>query len=118
MGLDLIPKRIRADYEIHEWHHAAAILFHEFPKEFQDVVDVLASFRLHKTYIDTGGGSKSKVSEFIDSGLYKRGWAEKRFDTKMLVDGVPLESPTHGIDCFRNRVALEIEWNNKDLLRS
>ena len=24
------------------------------------------------------------------------------------------ESPTHGIDCFRNKVGLEIEWNNKD----
>ena len=24
------------------------------------------------------------------------------------------ESPTHSIDCFKNRIALEIEWNNKD----
>jgi hypothetical protein len=32
----------------------------------------------------------------------------------MLVDDVPLESPTHSVDCFKNHVALEIEWNNKD----
>ena len=25
-----------------------------------------------------------------------------------------LDSPTHEVDCFKNRVALEIEWNNKD----
>jgi hypothetical protein len=25
-----------------------------------------------------------------------------------------MESPTHEIDCFKGRVALEIEWNNKD----
>ena len=25
-----------------------------------------------------------------------------------------MESPTHRIDCFKNHVALEIEWNNKD----
>jgi hypothetical protein len=25
-----------------------------------------------------------------------------------------MESPTHKVDCFKNRVALEIEWNNKD----
>jgi hypothetical protein len=114
MGLDLIPPEIRAMYEVQEWRHATAILRHEFPDEFADVMAVLSSFRLLKSHIDTGGGRKSQVSEFIDSALYARGWQEKRFDTKMLVDGVPLESPTHSIDCFRNRVALEIEWNNKD----
>ena len=31
-----------------------------------------------------------------------------------MVDGVPNQSPTHKIDCFKNRVAVEIEWNNKD----
>jgi len=25
-----------------------------------------------------------------------------------------MDTPTHKVDCFRNRVALEIEWNNKD----
>jgi hypothetical protein len=32
----------------------------------------------------------------------------------MLVDGDVIESPTHSVDCFKNRIALEIEWNNKD----
>jgi len=30
------------------------------------------------------------------------------------VDDHTMDTPTHKIDCFRNRVALEIEWNNKD----
>jgi Restriction endonuclease BglII len=25
-----------------------------------------------------------------------------------------MDAPTHKVDCFKNRVALEIEWNNKD----
>ncbi len=25
-----------------------------------------------------------------------------------------MASPTHKVDCYKNRVALEIEWNNKD----
>ncbi len=25
-----------------------------------------------------------------------------------------MNAPTHKVDCFKNRVALEIEWNNKD----
>ena len=32
----------------------------------------------------------------------------------MVVDGNPVDAPTHKVDCFRNGVALEIEWNNKD----
>ena len=30
------------------------------------------------------------------------------------MDDRRLASPTHKIDCFKNAVALEIEWNNKD----
>jgi hypothetical protein len=25
-----------------------------------------------------------------------------------------MDAPTHKVDCFRNRIAVEIEWNNKD----
>lgn len=60
------------------------------------------------------GGRKSKVSEHIDSFLYRRGWVEKEFQTKVVVDDLSMSSPTHKVDCFKNKVALEIEWNNKD----
>jgi hypothetical protein len=61
-----------------------------------------------------GGGRKSQVSEWIDSELAKKGWVEKNFQTSITVDDNVMESPTHAIDCFKNRIALEIEWNNKD----
>ncbi len=25
-----------------------------------------------------------------------------------------MDSPTHKVDCYKNKIALEIEWNNKD----
>lgn len=50
----------------------------------------------------------------IDRFLYDRGWVEKKFQTGVKVDTVEIESPTHKVDCFRNKVALEVEWNNKD----
>lgn len=74
----------------------------------------MQQFRLRRTHIAVSGGRKSKVAEWIDSQLSKRGWQEKNFQTSISVDGVVTESPTHAIDCFKNRVALEIEWNNKD----
>lgn len=114
MTIDLLPAFIRTHYEVHESKHACAILQSDFPQEWQDIVDVLSEFRLRRSWLTVGGGRKSKVSEAIDSRLYERGWEEKQFQTEILVDGQRQESPTHQIDCFKNRVALEIEWNNKD----
>lgn len=114
MTKDLLPSYLLESYEVHEWQHACAILKNDFPGEWKDIVDVLTAFRFHKSWITVGGGRKSKVSEAIDSALYARNWEEKHFDTKIVVDDIPLESPTHSVDCYKNRVALEIEWNNKD----
>ena len=105
---------IRENYEIHEWRHASSILIHDFPSEYQDLCEVLTRFRLLKSHISVGGGQKSEVSAWIDSELGKRGWREKKFETKISVDEHEISSPTHSVDCFKNRIALEIEWNNKD----
>lgn len=114
MGIELLPDFIRENYEVHEWKHALAILNEDFPKEFKDIIDVLNSFRLKKSWLTTPGGRKSQVSEFIDSYLYGKDWVEKEFSTKVIVDNHQMDTPTHKVDCFKNRVALEIEWNNKD----
>ncbi len=114
MSTTNLPNDIQENYEIHEWKHACAILATDFPLEYGEICEVLSSFRLRKEWISKGGGSKSEVSKFIDTALYAKGWVEKKFDTEISVDSVPIESPTHSIDCFKNRIALEIEWNNKD----
>jgi hypothetical protein len=109
-----LPAFIRENYEIHEWRHACAILREDFVKEYKDICDVLTRFRLKKSHIAVAGGRKSKVSEWIDSELTRKGWVEKNFQTSIKVDDTITESPTHSVDCFKNRIALEIEWNNKD----
>lgn len=109
-----LPAFIRDNYEIHEWRHASAILKQDFSEEYGDICDVLSRFRLKKSHIVVGGGRKSKVSEWIDSELGRKGWVEKNFQTSITVDQNVMESPTHAVDCFKNRIALEIEWNNKD----
>ncbi len=114
MPIDHLPNFIQNHYEIHEWRHATAILRDDFPSEYKDICDVLTSFRLQKSWIIVGGGRKSRVSDWIDGQLYRKGWEEKSFETKITVDQDVMESPTHSVDCFKNRIALEIEWNNKD----
>lgn len=114
MSIELLPDFIREKYEVHEWKHACAILKEDFPDEWSDIISVLTDFRLYKSWITNPGGRKSKVSDFIDTYLYERNWEEKEFKTQVVVDNHSMDTPTHKVDCFRNRVAVEIEWNNKD----
>ncbi len=114
MGLNLLPKEILANYEVREWKHAIAILSSDFPEEWENILELLRNFQLCKSWITVGGGRKSKVAEAIDNFLFARGWVEKQFETSVRVDEAVMESPTHKVDCYKNRVALELEWNNKD----
>lgn len=114
MSIKLLPKFIRANYEVHEWKHASAILTSDFPSEWKDIIDLLTEFRLCRSWIKEAGGRKSKVAMAIDTFLYRRGWLEKQFATSVKVDEAVFDSPTHKVDCYKNCVALEIEWNNKD----
>ncbi len=114
MAIERIPVFVREHYEIHEWRHASAILQNDFTSEWNDIVQVLTGFRLRRSDIAVGGGRKSKVADQLDGALYARGWTERAFDTKMVIDDLEFPSPTHKVDCFKNRVALEVEWNNKD----
>ncbi len=75
---------------------------------------VLTDFRLKKSHITGGGGNKSNVATAIDSAFKARGWVEKLFDTKIVVDQEVIHSPTHKVDEYKNGVAVELEWNNKD----
>ena len=114
MSIKLLPSFVRDNYEVHEWKHASAILKADFSNEWRDIIEVLTEFRFRKSWIAVGGGRKSLVAEAIDQALGKRGWMEKSFDTKVIVDKSTMDSPTHKVDCYKNRIALEIEWNNKD----
>lgn len=114
MTLGLIPPDLHELWEIHEWKHACAILSADFPSEWSDIIDLMRDFRLRRSWITVGGGNRSLVSRAIDGFLYARDWKERQFATLVRVDAVEFPSPTHKVDCFKNRIALEIEWNNKD----
>lgn len=114
MGVELLPEHINEKYEVHEYRHAISILSIDFNKELQDIIEMLTDFKLNKSAILTAGGSKSPISSFLDNFLYKRCWEEKNFETKLVIDKTTHDTPTHKIDCYKNRIALDIEWNNKD----
>jgi Restriction endonuclease BglII len=112
--LHLIPEDIERAYEVHEWRNAAGVLLTAHPKEWQDVIEALRAFEFRRSEVLKGGGRKSVIAQRIDTFLEGRGWKEKKFATKIRVDEDERDSPTHKVDCFKGRVGLEIEWNNKD----
>jgi len=108
------PKELWPKYEFYEWKHACAILKSDFPDEWKDLLEMLKEFRLLKSWIIKGGGNKTELAKWIDNFLGKRGWVEKQFKTSVIVDNNKMNSPTHKVDSYKNRIALELEWNNKD----
>lgn len=114
MTIELLPESLRKLYEVHEWKHACAVLKEDFPKEWDGIVDILGKFRLSISDILKPGGGLSPVSQRFNKAFKAKGWVEKGFETEIVVDQQKMASPTHKVDCYRNHVALEIEWSNKD----
>jgi hypothetical protein len=113
---NLIPKDLLEFYEFHQWRNAIAVLTVAYPEEWADIIAVLTEFRVLRSDIGEKGekgGGKTKVAIRMDRMFQARGWSPKEFNTKILVDEIPIESPTHEVDCFKAKVALELEWNNK-----
>lgn len=118
---ELIPEDLRGLYEFHQWRNAVPVLATAYPDEWRSLLNVLSAFRILRSDIGevgTKGGGKSKVAIRMDRMFREDGWLPQEFDTSILVkttegDVRETKSPTHEVDCFRAKVAIELEWNNK-----
>jgi hypothetical protein len=117
---ELIPENLFELYEFHEWRNAIAVLNGAFPCEWADILEVLTAYRILRSDIgEVGekGGGKSKVSIRMDRMFRERQWIPQEFDTSIVVRTAEgprtIKSPTHEVDSFKSKVALELEWNNK-----
>ena len=86
----------------------------DLPTEWEDLIAVLTDFTLKRSAIQAKGGRKSPIAESIDGLFAQRNWVEKNFKINVTADGVSTLTPTHSVDYYKNRVAIETEWNNKD----
>jgi hypothetical protein len=114
MGLNLIPNDVQSRFQIDERRHACSILYTDFQAEFDELMDCLRNFQLLRSEIVGGGGRKSKIADRFDGPLTKQGWQEKSTGIQMIVDGVNRPMETHKVDFYKNSIAIEVEWNNKD----
>lgn len=107
----IAPNDISARYE-DEWRNGLAILSAPHPDEWGDILTVLRSFRFLKSELLKPGGP----TDFQQSRL---AFHKARLDRKGIRHAhcggqTEFVIPTHKLDGYKNRVALEVEWNNKN----
>lgn len=110
----LVPPDISSLYEVHEWRNAVGVLSTACPREWAEIQAGLRAFRLLRSEVLAPGKNRSDIVARLEMPFKSAGWIEKQFATSIVVDQNVRESPTHSVDCFKGRVALEVEWNNKD----
>ena len=114
MGLEAIPEDVRARFYVEERRHAHAIMAADFPQELSELIECLRNFRLLRSEVVAEGGGKTKIADRFDVFLAARAWHEKATAIEMAVDSIPRRIETHKVDRFKSRIAVEVEWNNKD----
>jgi hypothetical protein len=102
-----------------EFHsHAQAILSVDFPFAVAELEAVLATTTIPIEEIIAGGGGESKGTQRLRKALTASHWIKTTFIVEKRINGVPRESQSHEVDHVRSlaggKIALEIEWNNKD----
>lgn len=111
---EYFPEPIPSKFRIYNYRHADVILKHGFPDEHRDLVNVLSEYELLYSHILKPGGNKGPISLGLENSFSELGWVEKKWDIDVVIDGDSRDSPTHKVDYYRNRIAVETEWNNKD----
>jgi hypothetical protein len=105
-------------FQIEALSHARAILEVDFPEVEAELTDVLKNFRIPVKELIAGGGGEAKGTQRLRNALTEKHWPKFHFHVERKINGKVLESQSHEVDHVRElpagRVALEIEWNNKD----
>jgi len=110
-------------YEIEFVSHSSAILEIDFPDAAAELEQAMLNQSVPIEEIIRSGGGETKGTQRLRNGLTAKGWVQETFTIKKTINDEPRESISHKVDHVRifdrsngkrYRLALEIEWNNKD----
>lgn len=102
-----------------EFHsHAKAILSIDFPEALREIERILIDLSIPIESLIRGGGGEHETTQALRRHLAELGWVKHNFEIRKLIDGIERESISHEVDHVRaltnGKIAMEIEWNNKD----
>jgi hypothetical protein len=98
--------------------HASAILQHDFPEALAEFESALKTLVIPITEIIGSGGGETKGTQRMRRAFNDVGWKKFVFEIRKIINGVEREATSHEVDHVKEfdgyKLALEIEWNNKD----
>ncbi len=98
--------------------HAAAILEKDFPAALKELETSLLNLTVPITEIIGSGGGETKGTQRMRRAFNDAGWRKYTFEIRKIINGVERQSISHQVDHVKefsdHKLALEIEWNNKD----
>jgi len=110
-------------YQVEFHSHAEAILGVDFPEAVGELEKALLEQSLPIEEIIGSGGGETKGTQRLRRNLTAVNWVKETFTIVKTINGETRESVSHKVDHVRTfeqqsrprcRIALEIEWNNKD----
>ena len=109
-------------FEVEFHSDAEAILSVDFPDAVAELEAALSDTTIPIEEIIAGGGGETKGTQRLRRALAQLNWPKFTFVIEKIINGDRRESVSHQIDHVRafgakpnvTRIALEIEWNNKD----
>lgn len=121
----VLPPAAREHWTFMESNSAAAVMQAVCPAEWADIVHVLSTYRLDPNSWLKAGGNRGDIAAQIDAQFAERGWREARLDLETkgilylkngdkLGELPPVYQQGYLVDNFKNRIALDVEWNAKD----
>jgi len=121
----VLPSKARQRWTFLESNSAAAVIQAVCPQEWAVIVSVLSNYALDSISLLTPGGNRGIIAEQIDNEFVKMGWCAARLDleTRGILFGEddskiahlpPIYQKGYGVDNFKNRIVLDVEWNAKD----
>ena len=106
-------------FDILTHNHAKAVLTTDFSEALSELCETLHEFEISDVELIRGGGGEASLTQRLRRALSDRGWLKRSVIIRKIVDNQRQSSTTHEIDHIRRTdegtIALEIEWNNKDL---
>ena len=128
---DYFPESVLRRYQFAETRNAAAIFRSTNADAFEQLTKALSNFALVTSDLIVPGGRETELAARLNDAFRRQGWREARVDTTTRLTLVlepytpagergttEAETETHNkgykVDNFRDRVALDVEWNAKD----
>ena len=115
----MFEQLLERGFQVEYRSHARAILEVDFPGAAEELEAALLGATIPIEEIIAGGGGEAKGTQRLRRALSAGGWRKMEFVVETRINGVARESQSHEVDHVRElasgeRIALEIEWNNKD----